>query len=68
MSLSDYQRSKRISASDPSFEALLFALMRKADTFNLAKITGMWPDEWEELRQRYNLPGGILESDDVKED
>jgi hypothetical protein len=67
MALYDYQQSKKISQFDPSFLAILFALMRKADDFNTAKIRSLWPLEYEEMRQRYNAPGGIL-PEELEED
>jgi hypothetical protein len=36
------------------------AAIRQADTFNLKILRGMFPDIFEEFRQRYNAPGGIL--------
>ena len=63
MSHYDYELSIQISARDEPFYALLFALMRRADDVNTEKLKRMWPDEWEELYQRYHAPGGLLEGD-----
>lgn len=63
MSTYDYELSILISARDEPFYALLFALMRRADDENTEKLKRMWPDEWEELYQRYHAPGGFLEGD-----
>jgi hypothetical protein len=49
-----------LSAEDPPFYALLFALIRKADTSNMEKIAREWPDVVAEFKMRYNLPGGLL--------
>jgi len=56
----DYERSFEISKEDPPFYALLFALIRKADSRNLEKISREWPDVVAEFKMRYNLPGGLL--------
>jgi hypothetical protein len=60
MSCYEYELSKEIAAKDWSFYALLMALIRKADTDNLAKIEREWPQEVAELRARYNAPYGLL--------
>lgn len=56
----DYTHSMTLSAEDPPFYALLFALIRKADTSNMEKIAREWPDVVAEFKMRYNLPGGLL--------
>ena len=63
MSRYDYRLSLNIAARGESFNALLFALMRCADTPNTEKLKEMWPDEWEELSLRYHAPGGFLEQE-----
>jgi hypothetical protein len=60
MGLYDYQQSKEIDKLDPSFLAILFALMRKADDFNIVRIRSLWPLEYGEMMRRYHAPGGIL--------
>ncbi len=60
MSIFDYVESRDITKTDPGFYALLFSLMRKADTINIGKLQAAWPIEWEELQARYNAPGGCL--------
>jgi hypothetical protein len=67
MSLHEYLCSRAISKEDPPFYALLFALMRKADSDNAAKIKAAWPARWLEMQERYNAPGGILPSDEVQD-
>ncbi len=64
MSHYDYKLSQHISARDEPFYALLFALMRRADSDNLEKIKQHWPDAWQEFYNRYNALGGFLEGED----
>lgn len=56
----DYLESQQISAKDPSFAALVFALIRKADTENMEKIRLTWPDLHDEMIERYHAPGGAI--------
>ena len=63
MSYYDYRLSQRISTRNEPFYALLFALIREADSDNIEKIKRQWPDVWQEFYDRYNAPGGILEGD-----
>jgi len=65
MSLHEYLCSQTISSHDPPWHALLFSLMRKADTTNSAKLKAAWPEQWEELQRRHNAPGGVLPEDDL---
>lgn len=60
MSLHDYRSSMDIAAGDPPFCGLIMAAMRKADTANLMKLRDSWPGVYDELRARYNAPGGLL--------
>jgi hypothetical protein len=60
MSLYDYKTSQKIAAEDHPFYALIMAAMRQADTDNVEKLRAAWPEVWEELRARYNAPGGFL--------
>ena len=60
MSLHEYLESQEIDKHNYQFYALLMALIRKADTNNLSKLTLMWPDTVAEFRARYNAPGGVL--------
>lgn len=60
MSLYDYEESKKISAENPPFYALIMAAMRQADTHNSIKLLEAWPDTWKELRERYDAPGGAI--------
>ena len=60
MSRYDYEKSREIAAHDVPFAALIMAAMRKADSRNAEILRAMWPATWEELRGRYDAPGGIL--------
>lgn len=66
MSLFDYDQSKRINKYEYTFEALIMAAMRKADTFNQVKLKNAFPRTWDELHARYNSPGGKLEPEDTR--
>ena len=63
MSLYDYETSKRLTALDAPFYALVMALMRQADSLNAMKLRMAWPEVWEELQARYNAPGGVIEGE-----
>lgn len=60
MSLYDYRASQQISATDPPFYALIMAAIRKADTFNMARLRSAFPEVYAEFEARYNAPGGML--------
>ena len=63
MSLYDYKMSKEIEAKRYPFYAIIMAAMRQADDVNLEKLKFAFYDTWEELRTRYNSPGGLLEEE-----
>lgn len=63
LSLYDYRWSLKISEEDPPFYGLLAAIIRKADTENLARLRAMWPKEVADLERRYHAPGGVLPED-----
>lgn len=65
MSLHEYRIGLRLADNDPPFYALIQAAMRKADSVNAAKLRNAFPQVWNELQARYNVPGGILPSDDL---
>ena len=67
MSYRDYVIGREIAAEDYPFYALIQAAMRKADSENLVKLQAAFPLVAQELRIRYNAPGGILLSDRVEE-
>lgn len=68
MSLFDYRQSLTLSAEDPTFAALVMALMRKADTFNRRLIDECWPDISAEMQARYNAPAGLLAGETAPEE
>ena len=63
MSLYDYLEGQKIDGKHPPFYALIQAAMRKADDTNLEKLRRAWPEVWDELKERYDTPGGVLASD-----
>ena len=58
MSHYDYEKSKAIYARDEPFYALIMAAIRKADSDNLLRLQKAFWSIFEELQERYNLPGG----------
>ena len=60
MSLYAYRESIEIDGIDYGFYALIMAAMRKADSDNIDLLKAAFPETWEELKARYNAPGGIL--------
>lgn len=59
-----YQSSIEVSIhSDWPFYALIMAAMRKADTFNGARLRAAFPDVAEDLEARHAAPGGLRASD-----
>jgi len=60
MSLFDYHKSLELVAEDVPFYALIMAAMRKADTDNERFLRDAWPEIWDELKARYNSPGGKI--------
>lgn len=63
MSRHDYERSARLATGGDSFTALIMAAMRRADTQNADMLKASWPDEWAELQERYNAPGGFTKAE-----
>ena len=63
MSKFTYEQSAVIATKGYQFESLIMAAMRKADSYNTAKLTVAFPAIWDELRARYNAPGGRLEGE-----
>ncbi len=59
MSRYEYEVSKVIAGHDHPFYALIMAAMRQADTGNLVALKRGFPRTYEELRARYNAPGGV---------
>ena len=63
MSIHDYKEGRELEARDTPFYALIQAAMRRADTFNLAKLQEAFSEVWTELVERYNSPGGYLKEE-----
>lgn len=63
MSLFDYRWSQKAGESDPPFYGLMMAMIRKADSTNLAKLRLCWPEVVAEFERRYFAPGGELPED-----
>jgi len=57
MSYDAYKTSQKLVA-EYSFEAIIMAYMREADDIALSFLKSKHPDVWEELKTRYNAPGG----------
>ena len=64
MSHFDYERSKQI-ASEP-FYAIIMAAMRRADSTNIVGLKAIFPDVWDELKARYDAPGGCLNDEEMQ--
>lgn len=58
MSYEEYQMGKEIvmNYTSDDFYGVLQGLMRLADSDNLPKLTMAFPEVWEDLTKRYNLP------------
>lgn len=46
-----------------SYEGMIMALIRQADSYNRVALKVSYPALWEEFWQRYHAPGGELASD-----
>lgn len=57
------EMGRRIDADD-DFYAILSLLMRNADTYNADRLRAAYPLVWDDLKARYNAPGGVLPDDD----
>ena len=63
MSLYDYRQSLALDQLDASFDALIMAAARKADTAHYRRLMDAFPAQVIELADRYDAPGGILPTD-----
>lgn len=63
LNLIDYEISKRLSAADLPFQALIAAAIRKADTEHLMALRRIFPELFDDLQKRYSAPGGLLPGD-----
>lgn len=59
----DYEMSKRIAGEEYPFYALLAALIRQADSYNLVRLEAVFPEAVAEFRQRYHNPGGMSDEE-----
>lgn len=71
MGLYEYLGSQKVDAEIESltigspFYTLIMAAFRRADTSNRVLLRQSFPEIWDELRQRYNAPGGALNQDEM---
>src|SRR5450756_495887 len=63
MSHFDYVASRNLEAEQYPFYALIMTAMRQADTHNQMLLETVFPGVWQELRARYDAPGGVLPTD-----
>jgi hypothetical protein len=63
MSYYDYTQTRTREIEEASFYTLLMAAIKKADDLNLYKLEAVFPDVVEEVKLRYNAPGGRLPDD-----
>lgn len=63
MSRHDYEASSELYAAAPSFDALIMAALRRADSSNASTLRAAFPAQAAEAQARYDAPGGILASD-----
>jgi len=63
MSLHEYLYSQTLSKYDPPFYGLLFSMIRKGDSQNVRIVEAMWPERFEEFKQRYYAPYGVIPED-----
>ena len=65
MSLHEYQESAKVELAGHPFYAIIMTAMRQADSQNIERLRQAFPDTWEELRARYDSPGGVLPGEGV---
>jgi len=67
MTRHQYEASKEICTlrheNNWPYYALIMAAMRDGDTMNRAKLKAAFPDIWQDLWERYDAPGGVLDGD-----
>lgn len=59
MSHYDYELSKQITAQSYPFYSIVMAAIRQADTSNAMRLKVAFPG-YQELQERYNSPGGLI--------
>lgn len=67
-SLYDFRAAQAITAQEWPFNALLMALLARADLANYAKLSVAFPDVVCEFEDRRVLPGGLLPGEVAPED
>jgi hypothetical protein len=63
MSYHDYEVSKELVTTNPPFAALIMAAARKADSLNFAKLESAFRPIIRELQERYDAPGGFIDTE-----
>lgn len=63
----DYMCSQQLDSKDYPFYALIMAAMRKADSVNARLLRDAFPLVWQELEERYHLPGGLYPGEVTEE-
>lgn len=58
-----YNSAKNDIPADVPFYALIAAAVSRADTYNLDALDRAFPGVVDEVRARYNAPGGVLDGD-----
>ncbi len=58
-----YSKGREIEQADYPFDAIIQAAMRKADSVNMVRLREAFPLEYQDLTERYNLPGGLREGE-----
>lgn len=59
-----YTRKEALKISpEYSVNAILMEAIRQADSFNTLFLQRQFPALYKEMKERYNAPGGILETD-----
>ena len=71
MSYQHYRQSIDVTAGNeipggPDFYSIIMAAIRRADDINLEKLSIAFPKQVEELRVRYNAPGGFVSAEEAK--
>ena len=61
MSYKNYELSKEIEKMP--YEAVLMGVMRSASEPLLSALINQHPTIWDELKERYNSPGGKLKGE-----
>ena len=62
-----YHQSRRLEREDPTFAALIFLAVKKADVENLKRLQTAFPELVEEMRRRYNAKLGVLPEDRIQD-